>query len=115
MALTDPLTYTLNSVAYNYDRIDDGLYLRRDTTLDQPVYLDIQRTIVPTAVSSYVVKLRQSKNVVGFADDVLQVHTVMKVPHRSFTDAETKTLWTHLNSIMFNDTGMFTKLISGQR
>lgn len=119
MALTDPLSYVLNTVTYNFDRIAEGTYLQRGTTLDQPSFLNIERTLKPDAVSSYLIKRTEAKNVVVNGvktdDDVLQVHVVIKCPHRSFTAADCKTAFSHLNSTLFNDVGMFDKLINGQR
>lgn len=119
MALSDPFSYVLNTVTFNYDRISEGQYLQRGTTLDQPSFLTFERTLKPDGVSSYLIKRTEAKNVivngVKTDDDVLQVHVVIKCPHRSFTAAEAKTAFSHLNSTLFNDASMFDKIINGQR
>lgn len=120
MALTDPLSYTLNTIVNNYDRVEEGKYLKQGTTLDQPVYLSIDRTIQPDGSSSFVVKFTQAKNVVvnGIKtdDDVLQCHVVFRVPHRSFTDAEAIGLFEHLNAVLTtNSRAIGLKILTGQR
>jgi hypothetical protein len=122
MALPDPLAVPvglLNATpASSWPRLSDGEYILSTSDSDQPQVITIQRTLDPSKVSSYVVKTTHAKNVttpasgIAVADDVLQVHTVIKLPHRSFTLVEATRLL-DINTTAFKQ--YMDRIIRGER
>jgi len=98
-----------------FEQLSDGRYIDAASTADEPCYLSIDNTVNPDGVSSYVIKLTKNKNspISGGADNVLQVHTVVKAPLKSFTQAEIESANTVLKT--FLTTANFTKLLRGER
>lgn len=97
MALADPTTY---GAATSFKRIADGKYLEASSTIDEPLWLEVQNTPNPSGVSSYLVKFSQHKNVPGTPnygdkpapDDVSSVHIVVRWSHRAHTQTQIKAL-----------------------
>jgi hypothetical protein len=116
MAFSDPINLVVSSVTYPFIRIDDGYYSLSSSSADEPVLLNLQRTLVPGGTSSYVVKYTKNKNVVATppqVDDVLQVHTVIKYPHRSFSQADVELGFNLIGNFM--SSANITKLLRGER
>lgn len=117
-----PIATVTFGTAVNYDRIGDGLFLASTSTLDQPVQFSIQNTLDPNGTSSFVTKLTWAKNAPGSApygekpqpDDVLQYHSVIRVPHRSFTNTEVNQARDIHTGFMYA-AGYMAKLLSGQK
>lgn len=117
-----PIASTTAGTSVNYDRIGDGLFLSTSSTLDQPVMLSLQNTLDPSGISSFVVKLTWAKNAPGTvpygekpqSDDVLQIHTVIRQPHRSFTNTEVLQARDILCGFLYSS-GYMGKLLSGQK
>lgn len=89
-----------------------GSYIDSATTVDQPIYFDLQSTPKPDGISSFVAKIRQFKNVTGASDAISQVHIVHKWDSKNFTQAEIEAL--QLKLVNFLITGNITKLSRGE-
>lgn len=109
MAFPDPLIIN----AQNYVETKDGLYMRDDSSVDQPVYFSLFSTPNrnPGANSTYKARWERHKNVVvsGVSnpeDDAVVVDLNIKTRARSFTDAEVQTA-------IINATALFTNATNG--
>lgn len=127
MAFSDPVSMNTvasftNGAALSWDRLKDGQYLLTSSTLDEPIFLQLDNTLNPAGQSSFVAKYLRSKNAPGTVpygdkpqpDDILQVHTVIRWTHRSFTSTDVDTAVKALCGFLLNDT-LRAKFISGQR
>lgn len=122
MALPDPLLLDVslftNQLASSWPKLSDGEYILSSTDSDTPQIITINRTLDPSKFSSYVLKTTQAKNVAPSSsgayvpDDVLQVHTVVRVPHRSFAQADALRLL-DLNTTAFLQ--YFPRIFRGER
>lgn len=110
MALPDSLTLGTQV----YERTDGSTWINSGTTIDEPELFQVQSTINSSAKSSYVIKLTRSKNVLGQPDDILQVHTVVLLPHRSFVQTDVSACVSTLNTFL-SDSARLTRLLRGEK
>jgi hypothetical protein len=118
MALSDPLILTVDSVALSYARQSEGKYIDSATSLSEPSILSLERTLNPSATSTYLVKFTEHALYPDpsgkLLKDTLSAHTVIKVAHRSFDDAAVSSIVDRLNTFT-SDSALLGRFLRGER
>lgn len=113
------VTFT-GATAASMARQADGRYISTNVgTNDEPMLLFLNSNFQPGAVSTFTAKLTLAKNVapingVPQADDISIASLQVKQPHRSFTNANMRSLAFALLSIPADAT-MWDKFLRGER
>lgn len=114
MAFDNSLTISTGNV---FERLDTGVWIKSDSTATQPIYFRIKSTVRPDGVSDYLIRYeRYLDSVQGAAtmnDNLLSVHTVIRVDNRYFTQAQVE-LGCAINKDFLTTTNL-AKLMRGER
>lgn len=103
----------LNDFTAAMTRLDNGKFIRIDSTVDEPYYLNIKSNVRQTGNSDYLVQFQQYKNTASGDDSLLQCHMVIKADLKNFTQAEIQTMLGDL--FIFAGPTYLTKLLRGER
>lgn len=114
MAFDNSLTVSTGNI---YERLDLGTWIKSDSTATQPIYLKIKSTVRPDGISDYLVRYERHVDSAQGApttnDNILSVHTVIRVDNRYFTQSNVELGFTTLKD--FLTTANFTKLLRGEK
>lgn len=105
-----------------FTEISPGRYLNEASTVTEPDTLWIDSTVKPDSISSYVVKRTFAQdsgntiigNTMTVADDILQVHLVIKGDLRVFSQAQITDVISEVTEFCTNFTNL-QKLLRGER
>jgi hypothetical protein len=83
-------------VSASFARLSEGRYICTDTglsTADQPITLAIDNRMNYSTKSQITTRLQVAKNVAAIngipqLDDIMDLSVMLKIPHRSFTEAD---------------------------